>query len=177
MKKKRNIWIGSLILLALVTFWLVYNLEREMSQIEITPDKEGQLLTAIKELEDPSEWNFDDTKAFIIEYRLERDRVRSQELEMLKDIIDNPNTSEENKKEAERKLLQITDTMDKELLIENIIKARGYEDAVFFYREGIATLLVFGGEVSEEEFVRIAEIVASITGLPREEVQVIEKEI
>ena len=175
MSKTRIIWIGSLIFLALATFWLVSNLEKEMSEIEITPDKENMLLKAARELEDPSEWNFDDTKAFIVEYRLERERVRSQELEMLEDIIDNPNASEESKGEAEEKLLHMVELMEKELMIENLIKARGYDDAVFFYRQDMATLLVYGDKITEEEFVRISEMISSLTGVPREEVQVIEK--
>jgi len=62
---------------------------------------------------------------------LQRERVRDQSIEMLQTLIDNPNAAAAAKEEAEKLLLEIVRQREQELLVENMIKAQGYEDAVF----------------------------------------------
>ncbi|MFY9393540.1 MAG: SpoIIIAH-like family protein, partial [Halanaerobiales bacterium] len=72
---------------------------------------------------------------FFIEYRLERDRARSEQINILREIVNNPNSDEASKKEAQRKILEITDKMEKEMEIESLIRARGYREALAYIHE------------------------------------------
>ncbi|HOL17716.1 MAG TPA: SpoIIIAH-like family protein [Bacillota bacterium] len=171
---KKMLWVAMLLLLAGVTVWVISGLERERqtSYDVVTDDELQEVLTGMAE---DGDWGYDEGGAFFMEYRLQRDRVRAQEMEMLEGIINNPNTSAEAKEEAEDMLMELVKLMEQELLIENMIKAQGYEDAVFFYRNRVATVMVKKQELSEREFVQIAETVAGVAGVEKEEIQVISR--
>lgn len=172
---RKKIWFVSILLVGLVTYFFVAGLNKEMSRIEIVPDEDLLKPMLAGDLsEDPSQWKFDDTHAFFVEYRLERDRVRGQELEMLNDMINNQQVGEEQRRQAEEQILTLVDLMEKELIVENMIKAQGYSDALLFSGKGIATVMIHAESLSENDFLRISDTVAAITGVSREEVQVIQ---
>lgn len=72
---------------------------------------------------------------FFVEYRLERDRTRSQRIDMLRETVNNPNLSNEIRKEANRELMSVFRTMEKEMELENLIKAEGFKDTVVYLQE------------------------------------------
>ncbi|NMA92227.1 MAG: SpoIIIAH-like family protein [Firmicutes bacterium] len=169
---KRIAWVLGMLLLIGGTYWIISGLGVEMRGMdEIIPDDDLGVDPVIGEAQ--REWEIDEGGAFFVEYRLRRDRVRDQELEMLNQVLENPHSSQEIKQEAENKLLSIIDLMELELTVENMIRAQGYDDAVFFFRNRVATVLVKKERLEEAEFIQIAEIVAAAVGIEREEVQVI----
>lgn len=112
--------------------------------------------------------------AFFTDYRLQRDRVRAGEIEMLNRLIDSENVSAEGKREAEKQLLALIRLTEQEMVVENMLKASGYNDAVFFYRDGAAKVVVQAETLSEQDFLLIAEIVGNAAGVPMEKVTVAE---
>lgn len=169
---KRIVWIVSMLLLIAGTYWIISGLGVEMKTMdEIIPDNDLGADPVISGAQ--NEWELDESGAFFVEYRLKRDRVRDQEIEMLNQVLENPHSSQEAKQEAETKLLSIIDLMELELTVENMIRAQGYDDAVFFFRNQVATVLVKKEQLTGPEFIQIAEIVAAAVGVEREDVQVI----
>ncbi|MBO8168195.1 MAG: SpoIIIAH-like family protein [Thermoanaerobacteraceae bacterium] len=112
---------------------------------------------------------------FFVEYRLERDRVRSQQIQLLKDIVQNPNSVSETRQEAQAVLLEITKRMEKELQLENLITAKGYEDAVLFIQPSGVTVIVKSEQLSQEDVTRICDIVSRSTGHDLKDIVVIPK--
>ena len=171
---KKSLWAVLLLILAGATFWVISGLERDIqSSYSVVTDDD--LLGTLTGLAENGDWGFDQGGAFFVEYRLQRDRVRAQELEMLEDLLNNPNAGASSKEEAENMILELVKLMEQELLIENMIKAQGFEDAIFFYRNRVATVMVKQKEISEVQFVQITEAVSGITGLNREDIQVISR--
>ncbi len=169
---RRIIWVLSMLLLIAGTYWIISGLGIEMKTMdEIIPDSELGADPVISGAQ--NEWDLEEGGVFFVEYRLKRDRVRDQEIEMLNQVLENPHSSPEAKQEAESKLLSIIDLMELELTVENLILAQGYDDAVFFFRNQVATVLVKREQLTGAEFVQIAEIVAMAVGVEREDVQVI----
>lgn len=172
---RKKIWFLSILLVVLATYFFVTGLNKEMSRIEIVPDENLLKPMLADDLsDDPSQWKFDDPHAFFVEYRLERDRVRAQELEMLNDMINNLQVGEDQRRQAEEQILNLVDLMEKELIVENMIKAQGYSDALLFSGKDIATVMIYAENLSESDFLRISDTVAAITGVSREDVQVIQ---
>lgn len=175
--EKKKYWLIGLILGLIFIYLLVSILEKEMSLMEVTPDQSIIKPLLAEELpEDPTRWKYDDAHAFFVEYRLERDRVRGQELEMLNDIINNTHAGADSRREAETQVLKLVELMEKELIIENMLKAQGYKDAIYFGGKDGATLMIHSKQLSEEEFWRIADMVAAIAGFAREKIQVIQQQ-
>lgn len=170
---KRWLWLAIILIVSGATWWVISGLDAELQEgYDVITDDTLVLGTAVGTYED-GEWNYDSGGAFFVEYRMQRDRTRAQAVEMLEDVLNNPNASSEAKAEAEAVLLEIIAVMEQELLVENMIKAQGYEDALFFYRNRIATVMIKQAELSEREFVQITETVAGVIGIEREDVQVI----
>jgi stage III sporulation protein AH len=169
LNRKKLVWAAILLALAGGIFWLIRGLNSEMQAYEVLPDEELVLSPAVTD----DDLGFDTSGVFFVEYRLQRERVRDQEVEMLQQIIKNPNSSPEAKLEAENMLLEIVDLMEQELIVENLVKAQGIEDAIFFFRNRVATVMVKRDELTEQEFGRVSEAVAGAVGVEREEVQVI----
>lgn len=129
-------------------------------------------------LQDPKpddSWKLERSEEFFVEYRLERERIRSREIDVLQQMVNNPNTSADSKREAEQKLLDIQRLMEQELAVENSLVALGYEHAIMFYQNGNANIVVNAEALTREERARIAELVSKIVGLERYQISITEK--
>ncbi|NLP37952.1 MAG: SpoIIIAH-like family protein [Firmicutes bacterium] len=122
----------------------------------------------------PELWEPESEETFFVEYRMQRDRVRANEIEMLNQMIENPEISAEGKKKAEEQLLALIELMEKELMIESMLKAQGYKDVVFFMRDGQVNVVVAAVALGEEEFMQIAEAVSTAAGVSLENISVTE---
>lgn len=67
---------------------------------------------------------------FFIEYRIERDRTRSEQIEILREIVNNQNSSSQMRQEAQQKLLIIAEELEKESKVESALLAKGFGEAV-----------------------------------------------
>ncbi|HZK25855.1 MAG TPA: SpoIIIAH-like family protein [Oscillospiraceae bacterium] len=122
----------------------------------------------------PESMGLESYEAYFVEYRLQRDRIRASEVEMFNTMIENPNVSAEAKKEAEAQLLSLIERMEKELMVENMLKAQGFKDAVFFIKDGKAHAVVKAAKLDQTQFMQIAEVVNSVTGLSMDDISVVE---
>lgn len=173
MKVSRKIMTLSVLMVTLAAIWWLAGLGSEAIKT-VSPEN-----VAAPNVIDVPDAKLDileatEYEAFFVEYRLQRDRVRGKELEMLNGMIGNPDISQEGKKQAEDQLLSLVETMEKELLVENMLKAHGFADAVFFYRGRMTNVVVQAENLSDQEFLQIAEMVSGATGVEMEEVTVVE---
>lgn len=114
---------------------------------------------------------------FFIEYRLERDRARSEQINILQEIVNNTNSDQASKKEAQRKILAVTDKMEKELEIESLIRARGYRDALAYIHEQAVDVIIHTDGLAKEDVAKIGDIIVKVTGFNTENVTIIEKRL
>jgi len=113
---------------------------------------------------------------FFIEYRIERERTRGRQIELLREIIDNPTASEEARKKAQEELLVLSDKMAKEMELEHLIRAKGYRDASVCIEEKGATVVLQTNTIVPEDVTKICEVVAWGTGLGEQNIMVIPKQ-
>nr|WP_204618312.1 SpoIIIAH-like family protein [Desulforadius tongensis] len=112
---------------------------------------------------------------FFIEYRLERERTRGQQVEWLREIINNPNAEADTRKKAQEKLYAITQNIGKEMEMENLIRAKGFKDAVVLLQDKGATVVVQSESLTTEQAAKIAELVSRNTGIPMNGIVIIPK--
>ncbi|MCW2277329.1 SpoIIIAH-like family protein [Heliophilum fasciatum] len=109
---------------------------------------------------------------FFVDYRLARERTRSQQIELLREMVNNKQASAETREEAGRKLLELTSRMNREMEAEKLLLAQGYADAmVVMQAEGVSAV-VAGRHVDREEQKKLAEMVGKATGIKAEAVSV-----
>ena len=112
---------------------------------------------------------------FFVDYRLERDRMRSRQVEMLQQIVDDPNSVAETRDEAQKLIINITKTMEQEMQLENLIVAKGYDDAAIFIDKDSVTVIVLSPSLAEQDVTRIADLVTRVSGQEMENVVIIPK--
>jgi len=113
---------------------------------------------------------------YFVNYRIEREKIRSQQIEILREIVDNPNSVSEVRKNAQEKMLIITQNMENELKLENLIKAKNYQDAVVLIQPESVMVVVKILELAAGDGTKIADIVANTTGHNYEDIIITTKE-
>lgn len=116
-----------------------------------------------------------EARDFFVEYRLEREDVRSQQLELLREVINNPNSDKEARRRAQEELLAMSRKIGQELEMENLIKAKGFQDVIVFLHEGTVEVIVKAQTLSPPEVAKVADIVTRVTGVRKEGISIIAK--
>jgi stage III sporulation protein AH len=112
---------------------------------------------------------------FFVECRLDRDRVRSEQVETLKEIATQPDSSSEVRDSAQKDLMQLTENISKETELEKLVMARGYNDAAVMILPDSATVVVQVRSLPPSEVTQIRTLVSKTVGIDAGSVFVIPK--
>ncbi|WP_231684600.1 SpoIIIAH-like family protein [Phosphitispora fastidiosa] len=113
--------------------------------------------------------------AFFVEYRLERDRTRSQQIDLLREIVNNSNSSDDIRNEAQTRLLAISQAIDTEMKLENLIRAEDFKDAVVFVEEKSVTIIIQSPVLTQPDREKLTAITARVTGINADNIAVFAK--
>lgn len=108
-------------------------------------------------------------------YRTNRQSIRDMEMKYVQTISGNDNADEAVKKEAEQRLLDIAALMEQELKLENLIKAKGFTDAIAFVEDGAVNIVIKANEITAAQATKILKIVVDETGESAQNVTIITK--
>lgn len=116
------------------------------------------------------------SKNYFVEYRLSRDKLRASLVDRLDKIINNENTSATVRDEAQNEIMKLGNNSEKELQIEGLIKSKGFEDAIVFLTEKDIKVVVSATELTEQDMVKILEIVKSETDYDNNDINIMKKQ-
>ncbi len=103
------------------------------------------------------------TETFFAAYRSDRETTRESEYLYLDAIIASENSSAEAKQAAEAKKLELVGKMEKELQLEALIKAKGFEDAIVTLGDKGVNVVVGTTEMTAAQTTQILSIIQSET--------------
>jgi len=112
---------------------------------------------------------------YFVNYRIEREKIRSQQVEILREIVNNPNSISDTRKEAQEKLLAITETLENELKLESLIVSKNFKDAIVLIQPESVTVVIKGDSISDQDTTKIADLVSSTTGHSYEDIIITSK--
>jgi len=112
---------------------------------------------------------------FFVEYRLERERTRGQSVEWLREVINNVNSAGETRQKAQEHLMAISRNMEKEIELENLLRAKGFKDAAVLVNERAVTVIVETDHLSTGESFQITDLVSRGTGVDTQNIIIITK--
>jgi stage III sporulation protein AH len=162
-----------LVLLSVSFVWFTIT---SFNQEEKTKSEEtGSSLTAIEPTITIVPEETIEKESFFSEYRLERDRTRSEQIEVLNEIINNANSSTEVRADAQQKLLLLTENLGKETKIETAIIAKGFTEAVAVMQAQSVLVIVPSKGLRQDEIAKIADIVTKIAECRWEDVIIVPK--
>lgn len=113
------------------------------------------------------------TPTFFATYRTDREATRAQEILYLEDIISASTADEATIAEANDKKLALVGSMETELALEGLIKAKGFEDCVVTISSNNVNIVVKDSELSADEAAQILSIIVSETNYTAENVIII----
>ncbi len=113
------------------------------------------------------------TETFFSAYRSEREATRESEFLYLDAIISSETSSEAAKTAAEEQKLGLVERMEKEMQLESLVKAKGFEDAIVTLSDSGVNVVVGTAELTAEQAAQIYDIVRSETDLTAGDVKII----
>ncbi len=113
---------------------------------------------------------------YFVEYRLSRDKLRASMVERLNDIVSNTQTAEDVRSKAQTEIMKIGNISESELQIEGLVKSKGFEDALVFLTDKDIKVVVSKSELSEQDMVKILDIVKAETSFNADNIKIMKKQ-
>ncbi len=112
---------------------------------------------------------------YFTQYRSERLTTRNEELLQLDSIIETASVDSPERAEALSMKIELTGITERELMLENLIKAYGFEDAVVVIGldSDNVNVITKSAELTTDDAVLIYTVVAEETGISPENVKII----
>lgn len=115
-----------------------------------------------------------DVAGYFEQAKLDRETFRSQSLEILNSTATNESFDEETRKEAQDRILQISQNVEKETAVENIAKAKGYPNICVYVDEGTVTITVQKDGFTKDDATRLSQIATEQLGVSSSQVKIVE---
>ncbi len=170
-KKCGLVLLALVILLSAAGILTGGNGERAVSDSAAVPEMQDGLDTSISKILSEKEEN-----SFFAEYRMERERLRSKQAEMLKEIMTGESSSQEAKDAAALRLVKVSEDMEREMKAETLVKAQGYEDCAVIIQAETTTVVVLSTTLRLDQEEEIKKIVARAVQCSNESICIITKE-
>lgn len=113
---------------------------------------------------------------YFAQAQMNRNKARDEALEKAKNSLGDVNSSDEIKNEALKIISKITDNIQRETNIENMIKAKGFENVMVMIQNDECSVIIANKKLDENSAVIIKDIILGQTGLNCDNIKIIEHE-
>jgi stage III sporulation protein AH len=113
---------------------------------------------------------------FFADFRMERERTRSALSETLKDVMENQAAAADTRHDAGAQYLATGRFAALEDRAEQMVKAKGFDDAVVNLSDSSAHVVVMAKELSPQQYMQVADMVSRITGIKATGIHVFNRE-
>lgn len=115
------------------------------------------------------------SNTYFIESKLERDKKRSEMISNLNDIINSQNTNEDIRDQAVNMKLNTITSTEKEVFIENMIMAKGFNDVIVYLSDQSINIVVSSDSLTEKDVAKIVDIVNRETDIAMDNIIIMSK--
>lgn len=152
---------------------------KETAQITIVDSKDSEnadikekAVETSKEIEEQLTSKENMSKStYILDMKMTREKQRNDLSEELNEIINNPSTTEKSKEAASTMKLQLVKYQETELKIENLLSAKGFENALVYIGENNVNVVVNKEELSKSEAAQVFNLVAEQSGVSYDQIK------
>lgn len=106
--------------------------------------------------------------------RITRDKARSDSLDILREVAESDNASEDDKNNAYTKMASAAENTEREGNVENLLKAKGFEDAIVYITDDSVSVTVKTEGLTAADSAKIYDIIVSETGVSADKIKIIE---
>jgi len=116
------------------------------------------------------------TDAYFVSAKLERDRTYGEQIEIQENILYNEKSDENMKKIAQEQINHISNNLNKEMSIETLLKAKGFDDSVAIINDDNVNVVVKAiEELDVAQVAQIQNIVMREAGARAEDIHIVTK--
>ena len=113
-----------------------------------------------------------ETEDYFSRVRLERKQTQDEMIDLARSIVEATETSGKGKEEAVKQLNDLSNIVQQQGNIENLVKAKGFEDCVVFIQNGECSVVVTGKELKSDLLIAIKDIVMGQSGIEFDKIRV-----
>lgn len=139
-----------------------------------TDTEAGQKYLGEAQLVNSSETENAEGTDFFSQARIDREAGRSRSIETFNAVLQNENADSSAKASAEQGVLELAQNTETETAVENLLRAKGFEDAVCYINNGMANVVVKTEVLDSAGAAQISEIVTQQSGIPQEKIKIME---
>ena len=152
------------------------NLNDDKKEVEVVDSKESQVEEKVTEASKQIEKQLTSQKnmkkaTYVLDMKMTREKQRNTLTQDLNEMINNPSTSEEARKEASDMKLKLVKDQESELKIENILSTKGFENALVYISEGKVNVVVSEEKLDESDAAKIFDLVAQQANVKYENIK------
>ena len=148
-----------------------FNASKTKTQTDSTQTGEHYLGEAqLVDSKDVSEESAD----FFTQARLDREAGRSRSIETFNSLISNEDADAAAKETAQQGVLRLAQNTETEAAIENLLRAKGFEDAVCYINNDMANVVVKTDVLDAASAAKISEIVTEQSGIVQDKIKIME---
>jgi len=114
--------------------------------------------------------------SFFIQSRLDRDKNRSFYIETLNGIVSDQKIDAEVRKMAQQEMISLIKRSETERIIENLIKAKGFKDALVIMSDASVNVIVNSEKLTSAQVAQIKDIVSREAGVNIDKIKIMEKQ-
>jgi len=120
--------------------------------------------------------NHELSDAYFVSAKLERDRTYGEQVEIQENILYNEKSDENMKKIAQEQINHISNNLNKEMSIETLLKAKGFDDSIAIINEDNVNVVVKSmEELDIAQVAQIQNIVMREAGARAENIHIVTK--
>ena len=112
-----------------------------------------------------------ESDTYIVDMKMTREKQRNSLTEQLNEIINNPSSADAAKQLASNIKVEMVKNRDTELKIENLLLAKGYDQAIVFIDSDKVNVVVNMEEITQNDATKIFDIVSNQSGINRENIK------
>jgi stage III sporulation protein AH len=116
------------------------------------------------------------TASFFIQSRLDRDKNRSFYIETLNGIVADEKIDKEVREMAQKEMISLIKRSETERIIENLIKAKGFKDALVIMSDEYVNVIINSEKLTQAQVAQIKDIVSRETKAGLDKIKIMEKQ-
>lgn len=121
------------------------------------------------EIEEEKELNYEDETD-----ELSVEKTRSEAVSLLKTVAESDNASADKKAEAQGEIIRIANDMEKEAVVKEILKKKGYMDVSVYLNSPGATVSVKSEGLTDEDLAKIRDVLKDEGNILPQNLKIIE---
>ncbi|MEG1408304.1 MAG: SpoIIIAH-like family protein [Terrisporobacter sp.] len=155
--------------------------EKETAEITVVDSKDSEnskvdekVTETSKEIEEQLSSKENMSKStYIIDMKMTREKQRNNLSEELNEIINNPSSSDSSREEASNMKVKLVKYQETELKIENLLSAKGFEDALVYIGEDSVNVVVNKG-LTKVDAAKIFDLVSDQAGVSHDKIKLMD---